>query len=271
MTTRDVPYRVDIELEVPGTPEQVWQAIATEQGLAAWMMPADFEAREGAELAFHMGPDVSSHGRVTEVETGRRIVYEEDWATLAGHEGADVAPLATEFVVEARSGGTCVVRVVTSSFGTGADWEQEFFGQMTEGWDSMLDNLRLYLTRFPGRRATTPMWVSTEHPVAPEDAIAELTRELGISSVGDHVEVHGITAVVERSLSQHFLLRTLAPVEGFISFYAYEGEEACGVIVQGYLYSPDAGEYIERQLPSWQAWLDGLAARMGTTGAGRSA
>ena len=35
--------------------------------------------------------------------------YEEpDWAALAGHEGAPVTPLVTEFLVEAQSGGTCV-------------------------------------------------------------------------------------------------------------------------------------------------------------------
>ena len=44
--------------------------------------------------------------------------------------GAPVTPLATEFLVEAQSGGTCVLRVVSSAFGTGADWEQEFFDEM---------------------------------------------------------------------------------------------------------------------------------------------
>lgn len=271
MTAPDVPYRIDLELEVPVTLEQVWHAIATEDGLAAWMMPADFEARVGAELAFHMGPDVSSHGQVTAVDPGRRLVYEEDYATLTGHEGADVSPLVTEFVVEARSGGTCVVRVVTSWFGTGADWERESFDEMSMGWQAILDNLRLYLSHFPDRHTTTPLWVTAELAIAPEEAIAALTREVGVEAVGDHVEVQGISAVVERTDSRHFLLRATAPVEGFLSFFSYGAEGASGVIVQGYLYSPDAPDYVERDQPGWQRWLDGLGERIGAAGAARPA
>jgi len=39
--------------------------------------------------------------------------------------------------------------VVTSAFGTGADWENEFWEEMANGWAPVLDNLRLYLTHFP--------------------------------------------------------------------------------------------------------------------------
>ena len=72
--------------------------------------------------------------------------------TLTGHDDAAVTPLVTEFLVEAKSGGTCVVRVVTSAFGTGADWEQEFFDDMMSSWAPFFDNLRLYLTHFPGQQ-----------------------------------------------------------------------------------------------------------------------
>ena len=33
------------------------------------------------------------------------------------------SPPGLRTLVEAKSGGTCVVRVTTSGFGTGADWE----------------------------------------------------------------------------------------------------------------------------------------------------
>ena len=35
MTSPDVPHRFEIEVEVPGTPEQVWQAIATANGISS--------------------------------------------------------------------------------------------------------------------------------------------------------------------------------------------------------------------------------------------
>jgi hypothetical protein len=34
-----------------------------------------------------------------------------------------------------------VIRVVTSAYGSGADWENEFFAEMVAGWAAMLDNL----------------------------------------------------------------------------------------------------------------------------------
>ena len=38
-TTPNVPYRLEFSVEVPGTPEQVWQAIATAKGMSAWFLP----------------------------------------------------------------------------------------------------------------------------------------------------------------------------------------------------------------------------------------
>lgn len=133
MTTPDTPYRFELELTVSATPEQVWDAIASADGISAWMLPTELDPREGGAVKFHMGPDGASEGTVTAFEPTRRIAYEEDWATLVGHAGADVTPLVTEFLVEARSGGTCVVRVVSSAYGTGADWENEFWGEMNAG------------------------------------------------------------------------------------------------------------------------------------------
>ena len=38
---------VQVEVEVPGTPEEVWQAIASGPGISAWFCPAEFEERDG--------------------------------------------------------------------------------------------------------------------------------------------------------------------------------------------------------------------------------
>ena len=48
--------------------------------------------------------------------------------------------------MEARSGGTCVVRVVMSGFGTGTGWDQEL-ENLSEGMQTALHSLRLHLTR----------------------------------------------------------------------------------------------------------------------------
>lgn len=44
------------------------------------------------------------------------------------------------------SGGSCVIRVVSSADGSGADWEDEFFADMVEGWGALLDNLATHFS-----------------------------------------------------------------------------------------------------------------------------
>jgi hypothetical protein len=46
------------------------------------------------------------------------------------HDLSSLTPIATEFLIESASGGSCVIRVVMSAYGTGADWENEFFAEM---------------------------------------------------------------------------------------------------------------------------------------------
>ena len=42
---------VQVEVEVPGTPEEVWQAIATGPGISSWFVPTAFEERDGKPVA----------------------------------------------------------------------------------------------------------------------------------------------------------------------------------------------------------------------------
>ena len=263
MTTPDVPLRMELTFELPGTPEQVWDAIATANGISAWMVPTDLEEREGGALIFHMG-EVESPGTVTAWEPPGRFAYEEpDWATLAGKPADAVTPLVTEFVIEAQSGGTCLLQVVTSGFGTGADWENEFFQDMQRFWTPQFDTLRLYLTHFPGQRVTT-MAVEADVPGSADTVLSAMRRELGAGDVGAPIEARGLTGQVERiGVSpgpNELLLRLTAPVPGFLGFVAYEkGDGVTSAMVTGYLFSDDAPSFVERETPVWKAWLEDLA------------
>ena len=62
-TTPNVPLRLELTFEMPGTPEQVWDAIATANGISAWFLPTDLEEREGGAVAFHMGETGSRRPR----------------------------------------------------------------------------------------------------------------------------------------------------------------------------------------------------------------
>jgi len=258
-TTPDVPYRLEFSVEVPGTPDQVWHAIATATGMSAWFLPTEIEEREGGSLHFSMGPEMGSDGHVTDWDPPRRIVYEEDWAALMGKDPDALSPLTSEFLVEARSGGTCVVRVTSSGFGTGADWESEFWDEMGTNWMPFFDNLRVYLAHFPGQEATT-LEATASHSGTPAALWSRLNDALGLGEEGTAVDVRGSAGTVERVGERQTLVRLTAPVPGMLNVFVFgEGDGRATVGVRAYLFSADAAEYARREEPAWRAWLQGLA------------
>ena len=67
---------------------------------------------------------------MTASEPPRRFVYEEVWEAV---EGEPPGRLASEFLVEAKSGGTCVVRLVSTLHADGDGWD-EVLDTMHKGW-----------------------------------------------------------------------------------------------------------------------------------------
>jgi uncharacterized protein YndB with AHSA1/START domain len=268
MTTPEVPYRIEIAVEVPGTREQVWDALATSTGISSWFLPTDVDEREGGAIVVHMG-ELDSPGTVTGWDPPSRFAYQEPgWAEISGHPEGVVSPLATEFLVEARSGGTCVVRVVSSAFGTGADWEREVIDEMERYWMPYFEHqLRLYLERFAGQRATT-MALSVDVPGRPDDVGAAIERALAVTEVGQAVEVVGLTGTVERHGRPYLVLSVTDPVPGYVSVFATDtqagtpDEPMASANVQAWLFGDGDGAatYVDEATPAWRSWLAGLAA-----------
>src|SRR5688500_6309891 len=110
---------IENSIEVTGSPEQVWQAITTAPGITCWFMPAEVDERDGGSVWVYMGPGMAASGVVRPWDPPRRLADEEDWT---GSAGASIGKLASEFTVEARAGGTWVVRVVSNLFTSTGDW-----------------------------------------------------------------------------------------------------------------------------------------------------
>ncbi len=47
-------HSVQVEFEVPGTPEEVWHAIATGPGISSWFVPCEFEEQDGLPVAMKL-------------------------------------------------------------------------------------------------------------------------------------------------------------------------------------------------------------------------
>ena len=163
-----VEHRMERTFEVAATPEQVWDAIATAEGISAWMVPTRLDPQIGGEVSFDLGGFIST-GVVTDYTRNHRFAYEEPWPIADQVEALpaemaewfdkigvplsqvyddlpSVTPIATEFLIESASGGSCVIRVVSSAYGSGADWEHEFFTEMVAGWVEILGNLAAHFT-----------------------------------------------------------------------------------------------------------------------------
>ena len=167
--TNRVEHRTERTYEVAASPEQVWDAIATAEGISAWMVPTRLDPQIGGEVSFDLG-GFTSTGVVTDYTPKLRFAYEEPWPIADKVEDIPAAmvewfnsigvplsdvyrdlpsitPVATEFLIESTSGGSCVIRVVTSAYGSGADWENEFFAEMVAGWGAILDKLASHFNK----------------------------------------------------------------------------------------------------------------------------
>ena len=144
---------VQIEIEVPGTPEEVWQAIATGPGISSWMVPSEFEEQGGKPVAVKMnfGPGMEIRSPVTAWEPLKKWV-----AQVEGMHGSP--PVANEWIVEARAGGVCVVRIVQSLFASTDEWDNQLEAGETV-WLAFFRALRIYLTHFRGQPSTIMQFV----------------------------------------------------------------------------------------------------------------
>jgi uncharacterized protein YndB with AHSA1/START domain len=242
---------LELEVEVVGTPEEVWQAIATGPGISSWYVPHTVEEREGgaAVARFGPGPGMEVPGRVAAWEPPRRVVFD-------GGEGA--GGMAFEWLVEARGGGTCIVRLVNTGFGTGAEWDSQY-DAMTDGWGLFLLNLKLHLQHFRGQAATallpTAQWAGPR-----QDAWAALADQLGVPrapAVGDRIQTSAPTlaGTVVDVASWRIALLVDQPAPG-TAILAVEGTgDQVSVSVWSYLYGPDAAAAAERDEPRWAKWL----------------
>src|SRR5262249_6280251 len=247
---------VAIEVEVPGTPEEVWQAIGTGAGVSSWFMPTDIEERVGGEIKGGLGPERQAGGRGSEWEPPRRP---GGWAPGMA---PCAPPVATEWIVEARAGGTCVVRVVHSLFAATDDWDEQLSGTES-GWPGFLRVLRLYLEKFKGQPAATAQVMTlTRLPVA--DVWDRLVGAFGLAgkSAGARFEsaegVPALSGEVRRPGApgdEQVLLLLDGPGPGVARFGTRAMSAVAVVLATLYFYGDAAAATAAREDAPWRAWM----------------
>jgi uncharacterized protein YndB with AHSA1/START domain len=220
--------RIEVEVPLDATPEEVWAAIATEAGLTAWFAPMDPAPDENGQLA---------DGEVLRWDEGRGFA-------VRGEAGA------FEYEIEPEEDGTAVLHFVHAGF-TGDGWEAEYEAT-ARGWDLYFHTLQLYLSDFSAQPATYvvaegPAWAGTP------EAWEKLREAIG-GAVGDKVEldVYGLGTIVgevDYHGPSHLGVRT---DDALLRFHD-RSLLGMSVALGHHYYGP--GQDAERLEDAWQSWL----------------
>lgn len=249
---------IQVEIEVPGTPEQVWQAIATGPGLSSWFAPTEIEERDGkpVALAMNFGPGMESRSVVTAWDAPKMFVSEAPgWFPGS-------PPIASEWTVEARAGGVCIVRVVQSLFASTDDWDDQLIGSES-GFPGAFRILRIYLSHFRGQ-ASAFMQYHAPIGVTPEDAWEKLSAAMAFNGVGlgqSWTTPAGVPAMsgtvehINQSPPPGALIRLEQPAPGIAVLFTMDFGGPVMATISIYLYGDQAKAIVAREKPLWQTWL----------------
>jgi uncharacterized protein YndB with AHSA1/START domain len=243
-------FEVEQHIEVDASVAQVWEAIATGEGVDAWFMGRNqVEPGDGGEVRTDFG-ELSMRSRVTAWQPPARLAHRSP-------TGDDGRFIAYEFLVEGRAGAGTVVRVVTSGFLPGDDWQDEY-GAMTLGLEMFVRTLAEYLTHFAGRHAVP---VTAFGPPVSDwpRAWRVLSHALGLGEhirSGDRVRWAPPGAAAADGTVYHTNPDTLGIRTGD-ALYRFLRGFGGQMIASHHLFAP-ADQHAGRAAAThaWQAWLD---------------
>jgi uncharacterized protein YndB with AHSA1/START domain len=248
---------IQVEVEVPGTPEQVWQAIATGRGVSSWFVPTEITGQEGGVVTSNFGPGMEGRATITAWEPPRRFSAESDGL------GPDAPALATEWHVEALSGGICTVRVVHSLFTDSDEWDDQL-ESIESGWPVFFETLRLYVAHFRGQ-ACSNIQLLEVCSQSKSEAWDSMIEGLGFTAgkEGDSWRTPSgtpsISGKIQRIGESNDHLYALAlvdqPFPAIISLIIVDaGGKGC-VQLSLYCYGERGAEVVKTEEARWQSWV----------------
>ena len=253
---------ISVEVEVPGTPEEVWDAIASGPGISKWFVPAQIEPRVGGKMVLNFGPGMDSESEVTAWNAPHSFS-----AKNSDGLGPGSPEMATEWTVEAHSGGTCTVRVVHSLFAATDEWDNQL-GEVENGWPSFFVVLRMYLSHFRGQPGAH-FQVMAPVPGTTREGWQALLDRLGVPSLTAGARVQSqagaapLAGVVEKvgpeSHPNQAIVRLDEPSPGAAMLSTCGMGEQSFFVGSFYFFGPKATEGLKAE-KEWQDWLGQSAA-----------
>ena len=248
---------VRVEVEVEGSPEDVWNAIATGPGVSSWFVPTKFDLdADGrpASLVCHFGEGMDSHATITGWEPPRRFTAESD----------DFAPggpvVATEWNVKPVRKETCLVTVEHSLFGDTDEWDT-FLENTESGWPAFFAVLRIRMAHF--RNLPFAILEVVGKAAEPKTEWPDLAAALNLvrPAIGEHrsspADAPSLSGVIESVPSEsEVLLRLEEPALGVAHLFALPIGDEVILSVRLHLYGSHAATTVKRQQPVWRSWME---------------
>jgi uncharacterized protein YndB with AHSA1/START domain len=157
------------EMEIDAPPAAVWLALTDARELVRWFpLGASVTPGAGGVIQMSWGSDASTQ-RIEIWEPERHLRTVESATAWSG--------IINDFVLEGRAGKT-VLRVVSSGFSAGDDWD-DLLQSFGTGWDFELRGLRHYLERHRGRDRDVAC-VRVTHHLGYEEAWRRATTAGGL-------------------------------------------------------------------------------------------
>lgn len=197
-------FEIRKEIEVNADPERIWEAIATGPGITSWFMPHEVEPGEGGTVRLTV-PGFEADSTITGWEPGKRLAYR-------GPTADDGTVHAMEYLIEARDGGSTVLRFVHSGM-LGDDWSDDYQDMTAHGWDMYLHTLVEYVTHFSGRPVA---YINASGPSASAGEDGWSVLRVGL----------GLAGPVEPGDRVRLTPEGLDPIEGVVD---YVGPEFLGI------------------------------------------
>ncbi|MFQ5967221.1 MAG: SRPBCC domain-containing protein [Acidimicrobiia bacterium] len=140
-----VTDQIERTITVSATPDLVWAALTTEEGMSAWFGDiAKIDLRPGGDALFGWTDDGKSYQAVIEkVEPHTRFAFR--WAANPDTPVDEGPSTLVEFLIATEEGGTRIT-VVESGFASFPEAVRDWHVQEnTMGWKSELDELVTYV------------------------------------------------------------------------------------------------------------------------------
>lgn len=185
-----------LEREIAATPEEVWVALSTADGLRRWF-PLDARVTPGASGSIWLswGPGCEGEAPIHIWEPNTRFGWTESYGD---DEAGRPIEVAVDFTLEGRAGAT-IVRLVQSGLGASSEWD-EMYDALKDGWTHFLFNLAFYFLEHRGQ-VRRLVWRRAETDLARDAlwqrlAAAALIGPTGGGTTGSGADGGGATGSV---------------------------------------------------------------------------